>query len=316
MKKLLTPVLALGTLILAGCAGNELTGGTTPGTGGGGGASDQPAAVMEQGDTYLAQAVMSMNMLAPNTNAATALKMRKAAPDPTLLDTVADQVLAGIEGVAALVNFNPQTIVETVSDREGYEKLYTITVDSYGGTAETYSLYFNERTVVETDDDETETITYMTGIAIMDGVEFTLEGERSEEVEGLETETETELRIYRDRQNYVEISQEFEDNENEYEYKLVENGMEVRSEEYEFETDRNGNLVISLERESAGQEYEIKIHSSDAGITRVEFEIELPNVDDIEGTVTIGVDELGNTVYTLRFDGSDKVYTKTVGAAA
>lgn len=311
MKKTLIGAAILAGATLASCTGNLVSQSTsTPNQTVDSSQTTSPA--IDEQNTYIAQTIMSMNLL--DASPVASLATRKArAVDPTVYDALAEDILSGIEGITAITNFNPGEVVEKTSDKAEYAKLFTITMNGLDGTSETYDLYFNEETRTYQEEwDETETVTILRGLAIKDGVEFTLSGIETEETEGRETERELELKISRDRSNYVLIEQEFEFNENEYEYTLVENGREVSSSEYSLETDRRGNVVISLEREEGGKEFEIHVLQSEAGLKDVIIEIEHPSVGEINGRVTISQDAEGSTVYTLTFFGYDKTYVKTV----
>lgn len=311
MKKTLIGAAILAGATLASCTGNLVSQSTsTPNQTVDSTQTTSPA--IDEQNTYIAQTIMSMNLL--DASPVASLAARKArAVDPTVYDALAEDILSGIEGITAITNFNPGEVVEKTSDKAEYAKLFTITMNGLDGTSETYDLYFNEETrTYQEGKDETETVTTLRGLAIKDGVEFTLSGTETEETEGRETERELELKISRDRSNYVLIEQEFEFNENEYEYTLVENGREVSSSEYSLETDRRGNVVVSLEREEGGKEFEIKVLQSEAGIEDVLVEIEHPSLGEINGRVTISQDAEGSTVYTLAFFGYDKTYVKTV----
>ena len=311
MKKTLIGAAILAGATLASCTGNLVSQSTsTPNQTADSTQTTSPA--IDEQNTYIAQTIMSMNLL--DASPVASLAARKArAVDPTVYDALAEDILSGIEGITAITNFNPGEVVEKTSDKAEYAKLFTITMNGLDGTSETYDLYFNEETrTYQEGKDETETVTTLRGLAIKDGVEFTLSGTETEETEGRETERELELKISRDRSNYVLIEQEFEFNENEYEYTLVENGREVSSSEYSLETDRRGNVVVSLEREESGKEFEIKVLQSEAGIEDVLVEIEHPSLGEINGRVTISQDAEGSTVYTLTFFGYDKTYVKTV----
>lgn len=311
MKKILIGAAILAGATLASCNGN-LVGGSGSNSTGTAGNSETVTSGIDEQNTYIAQTIMSMNLL--DASPVASLAARKArAVDPTVYDALAEDILSGIEGITAITNFNPGEVVEKTSDKAEYAKLFTITMNGLDGTSETYDLYFNEETrTYQEGRDETETVTTLRGLAIKDGIEFALSGTETEETEGWETERELELKISRDRSNYVLIEQEFEFNENEYEYTLVENGREVSSSEYSLETDRRGNVVVSLEREESGKEFEINVLQSEAGLEDVIVEIEHPSVGEINGRVTISQDAEGSTVYALTFFGYDKTYVKTV----
>ena len=311
-------LLALGAgLILASCTGGKVVGTTSESVGDTTPPIDtsvpSTGSVQDDDTTYLAQSIMSINLLGGSS--ASPLGLRKTSPSisPTIYDEAAEEILSGIEGVASIVNFNPQSIQESASDREGYAKLYTITLSSIEGDSETYSLYFNETTRTDNEGrDEVETVTTLKGLAIKDGVEYTLTGKRTVETEGREEETELELRISDDSHNYVDISQEMEFLENEYEYKLVEGGRTIKEEEFEIEQGRNGMLAVTLEREIQGQEFEITVLSNEGTIIGAMVEVEIRGLGGITGEITLSKNEQGADVYTLKFRGYDKVYTKVV----
>ena len=143
---------------------------------------------------------------------------------------------------------------ESASDREGYaKKLEISSIDLYGNT-QNFVIYFNERqgAVDWDDDDKDEVKTVLEGIMISGEREYTVIGERETERD----EAELEFRAYLDRQNYVEIERKTENGEEEFGYKIVENGRVVEefelgieqkagTVEVEIESfDKNGNAIV------------------------------------------------------------------------
>ncbi len=319
----------LGLLAILGAA-TALASCTAAGTPGENGDSNGNATIESGGGTsqtvssettYMAQAVMSVNLLGCSVNSNVPLARRAQAPAagstsaeaPSIYDQVAEEVLSGIEGLMSIIGFDATSVVEGVSDREGYEKMYQITMPSLATGSVSYEFHLNEKTWVEQDDDEKETFTSLKGLVVMGELEYTVTGLKTVEEEGRgEIETELEFAVRLDEGNYVLISQEMEDRENEYEYTLIKNGREVANEEFSFETDRRGRLVVSLEREVNGQEFEIELLATEDGIKGAVVEVELRNGREIEGVIGVETGENGETVFTLRFLGQDKVYRKAV----
>ena len=231
---------------------------------------------------------------------------------PSLEEEIANEILDSASSLSSLLSFSPSEIVTLESDKEEYETCYQISLNHFDESKETYTMYLNEETREEQDDDELETITTLRGLAIKDGIEYSIRGTRSEEIEGRESETELELTIAQDAQNFVTIEQSLENGENEYEYSLTKNGRLVKEEEYEFETLRNGKIVVSLEREAEGKEIEIDLYAEGNTIKRAAFEVEVRGDREYEGFLTISPQEDGTTLYQVTFKHSENTYEKII----
>lgn len=318
-------ILGAGMLLAAGILAGCGTASTGKGSEGGSQGDGTGTLVLKEETGYLAQAVLSLDLLGGIGGAEAFPAGIMKAPDlvpgegiasesqaaPTEKDLLAEEILLSAHSLGSLLSFSPGSVETLPSDREGYESLQVVTINDIDGTSETYSLYLNETVwEIEEEHDEWERTTRIEGIAIRDGVEYAVRGERSEEKERDEWETELELRIALDAKNYVEIEQSLEDNENEYEYTLVENGREVESMEYEFETLRNGKLALGLEREVGGEEFEITLFADEDGLMGASFEVEKRNGREIEGWLTLTKNPDGTTTYQVRFEDDQKVYEK------
>ena len=151
----------------------------------------------------------------------------------------------GIELNNRLDDIENKFVVEE-SDKDLYETKITYNGQGLDNEEQTYIIYYKE-TIVNDDDkgkDKDEVETTLEGIAIVDGQEYKVFGEKEVEKDELEIE----LEIIFDKDNYVKISQEKENNKTEYEYEVVKNGRTVNEFEMEFKQ-KNGKMVIEIEKE-------------------------------------------------------------------
>lgn len=200
-------------------------------------------------------AISSIHMLS-DASPVTALNKKMAPLTQTEKDTIIDNLKIVEDMLSNNVNVSP----EQVSDRQGYEKMYTVQT-SYLTTPETYTFYYTETKldVVDDDDDdfdwEKEENFRLTGIVICDSVEYSLTG--TKEVE--DNETEISFRIQKDATNYVEIEHEQETNERSFEYSQYTNGVKVFETEMEYEYNKNKDrLEVEFEKESANNKESYK----------------------------------------------------------
>ena len=124
-----------------------------------------------------------------------------------------------------------------------YNFVMTISIPNLSNT-NTYKLYYDEiatETQVEIQDEETETeiSTTLEGVLIANETHFKVEGKKTIETEGNETEYSIEFKTYFDENNYVVVEQSSENNELEYEYEIYKNGVKVQKIEIEFEKENN-----------------------------------------------------------------------------
>ena len=118
-----------------------------------------------------------------------------------------------------------------------------------------YTLYYNEQTLFEEDEDEDidEVASKLEGVMIKNEIPFLIEGKK--EVEN--DEFECELIIYEDatKQNYIKINQETETNENEYTYEFFKDGRCIRELSLELEIENN-KKEMSIEIQEGNLEKE------------------------------------------------------------
>ena len=154
---------------------------------------------------------------------------------------------------------------------------------------------------------------------VIDGVDYYLEGERSEETEKDETETELKIRAYgdiTDKTSYIQMEQEYSaengETETEYVYSIYSNGELLEQTAVEFETENKDG--------KAETEYELEFRS---GTTKGKYIVEREVKDDrtsikvkynIDGKTGVFhireiTDESGNKQYEYSYsDGSKQVF--------
>ena len=256
-------------------------------------------------DVYGMGAVSSVRLLKSNISA-NAVKAFSAAN--AIARTAADesedeakrQAKKFNDYFSALNSFFGDDVVSTSTEantdgRYPYKTKMTITGKDFAGQTNTYIMYYTETLSGSEDDDyddddeeETENEYKLTGIMIIEGVEYNLEGERSEEAEKDESETELKIRAYADpsdKTSYVQMEQELSvengETETEYVYSVYVNGELLEQTAVEFETENKNNKVetkyelefrsgetkgkYSVEREVVNDNAEIKVKYNIAG---------------------------------------------------
>ena len=169
------------------------------------------------------------------------------------------------------------------------------------------------------EDEETENEYQLVGVMVIDGADYYLEGERSEETEKDESETELKIRAYADKTDktsYIQMEQEYSvedgETETEYVYSIYANGELIEQTAVEFETENKNNKVET--------EYELEFRSGTSkGKYVVEREVKdnkisikvKYNIDGKTGVFHIReiTDENGNKQYEYSYnDGSKQVF--------
>ena len=224
-----------------------------------------------------------------------------------------------------LVDDGPIVSKEEKSDRPEYEVKVTYVTKDLAGEETTFVIYYNQVLESENiehskkdevkpvddeeddddDEDETEEQEYtLNGIALVDGVEYTLVGEKELE----NNEYELKITISFDKLNTVTFKEEKELDETEYSYKVVKDGKKF--------------LELEFEAEEIDQEIEIEVVTTERGFKEsYKFEKELENGKHIivikykgkGNTLTIkatGVlnEETGVVEYTYKVKENNKEY--------
>ncbi len=147
------------------------------------------------------------------------------------------------------------TVANTDSNYD-YETKMTITGKDFNGKTVTYTMYYTE-TLLQDDFDEDEQEYKLVGIMTIDGANYYLEGERSEESEKDESETELKIRAYADKEDktsYIQMEQEYSiengETETEYVYSIYAGGELLEQTAVEFETEnKDGKVETEYELE-------------------------------------------------------------------
>ena len=199
------------------------------------------------------------------------------------------------EYFTALDSFLGDDVVSTITEANTdsnyeYETKMTIKGKDFDGETVIYTMYYTE-TLVKADsaddensadddedsadddedagdddedaaneDEETENEYQLVGVMVIDGADYYLEGERSEETEKGESETELKIRAYADKTDktsYIQMEQEYSvedgETETEYVYSIYANGELIEQTAVEFETETKNNKVET--------EYELEFRS-------------------------------------------------------
>lgn len=165
---------------------------------------------------------------------------------------ITDEDLAGTESCLTMFgdviknNGYTQTVEKNTDSSEELKKynfVMTISIPNLSNIG-VYKLYYDEiatETQVEIEDEETETeiSTTLEGVLIANETHFKVEGKKTIETEGDNTEYSIEFKTYFDENNYVVVEQSSENNEHEYEYEIYKKGVKVQKIEIEFEKENN-----------------------------------------------------------------------------
>ena len=299
-------------------------------------------------DVYGMGAVSSVRLLGNNmsssavktfsaVSAATQMRACKVESASSTIDNseqeVKEQTERFNEYFTALDSFLGDDVVSTTTEANTdsnyeYETKMTIKGKDFNGETVTYTMYYTE-TLVKADfdddegaaneDEETESEYQLVGVMVIDGADYYLEGERSEETEKDESETELKIRAYADKTDktsYIQMEQEqsVEDRETEteYVYSIYANGELIEQTAVEFETETKNNKVET--------EYELEFRSGTSkGKYVVEREVKdnkisikvKYNIDGKTGVFHIReiTDKNGNKQYEYSYnDGSKQVF--------
>lgn len=234
------------------------------------------------------------------------------------------------EYFTALDSFLGDDVVSTITEANTdsnyeYETKMTIKGKDFDGETVIYTMYYTE-TLVKADsaddedvDEETENEYHLVGVMVIDGTDYYLEGERSEETKKDESETELKIRAYADKTDktsYIQMEQEYSvedgETETEYVYSIYANGKLIEQTAVEFETENKNNKLET--------EYELEFRSGTSkGKYVVEREVKDNkvsikvnyNIDGKTGVFHIReiTDENGNKQYEYSYnDGSNQVF--------
>ncbi len=176
------------------------------------------------------------------------------------------------------------TVSEENTDAEFSDYRYKLTVNSVDdmGNSKSYVIYYSETLTTELDDDafdsddsdEEEEQSYVIyGATTVEGTLYRIEGHRSLEKDGTETESEMYLKVYKDGDENTfteiseEISKEADENEIQYVYKTYTDGKLTDETVIEFEEEmENGQteMVFVFDFKTASGREKFVLHAPDA----------------------------------------------------
>ncbi len=326
MKKLLTILLAavtIAALLIVGCK------------------NDENASLEKTNDFYGMGAVTAVKLLNSEFSAQAIgglasvgkLRAKKTVNDSLDIDTVKENAKTFHQYLGMLDGFLGDEVVKTELSKNSDEKyaeyenkLVIIGKDVHGNSV-THVMYYSEtlqRVEEETDDDdfeievEVEKEYRLTGVLVLDGVDYPMTGERNEETDGDEREDEIKIRAYmneNDKSTYVQVKQETEvetgEMEEKYVYTVVVDGKVVEETAVEFETEKKllkdeiKYEVEFLSGDGAGKYSIKKIADGDKVMLKVEYRL---NGKGGEFIVREVLNDLGAKAYEYRFeDGSSLI---------
>ena len=260
MKKLpLLTIISAGVGLLASC--NLTPTGTTT-------TSQDPIATdptTTQGthNLYAFEAATSIGLLdyLGDSSPAPALHVRKAqAETPSETPAVSETIKEYLPTVEAAL-LGDEILADSVagqSNREGYTSMLTITYKDITLQSNTFEMHFNETIIEDKDDDDDddwddrhekddqEQESFIEGIVVVGENEYPMRGMKELEND----EFEVEFRYILGENSYIEVKQEKELGESEFEYTVVENGrktldysLEVEDNEVDLEIRDRANMV-------------------------------------------------------------------------
>ena len=212
------------------------------------------------------------------------------------------------------------TTVANTDSSYDYETKMTVNGKDFNGATVTYTMYYTE-TLVKTnttdENEETESEYQLTGVMVIDDVDYYLEGERSEENEKDESETELKIRAYankQDKTSYIQMEQEYSvengETETEYVYSIYVGGELLEQTAVEFETEnKDGKVETEYELEfRKGTSKGKYIVEREVVENKAEIKVKYA-IDGKSGEFRIReiTDENGNKQYEYTFSDNEKM---------
>ncbi len=175
----------------------------------------------------------SANILTDSSNQLVIPEINNNETTPEVVETSSminvNEYLTMIE--AMFVEEKPLVMNDESSDLSEYEFKVIFEARDLTGKKSNYVIYYNQIEITEKDDDifEEEKEYRLEGVAVIEGVNYQIKGEK--ELEGRETSLDITIKL--DSQNYVVIEQEIDNNEQEYEYEVYKDGKKYTSISFE-----------------------------------------------------------------------------------
>ena len=286
-------------------------------------------------DVYGMGAVSSVKLLGSNLSA-NAVKSLAAVNAATRTDTygvklasLTDDSESSGEAQAekfneyftALDSFLGEDVISTSTEantdsRYPYDTKMTINGRDFNGETVTYVMYYTE-TLAHYDSDDDEIEYRLEGVMVIDGSDYYLEGERSEENEKDESETELKIRAYADKADksaYIQMEQEYSvekgETETEYVYSVYSDGKLLEQTAVEFEQEsKNGKTETEYELEfRSGTSKGKYVVKREVVNNKTEIKVKYV-IDGNSGEFRIReiTDDNGNKHYEYTFSDNEKV---------
>jgi len=268
-------------------------------------------------DIYLFSAVSSTSLLTANSPV-TSVAYQLSDEDETLVENEVDDINKYLMMMEQFLGQNNGLSTEIVeSDRPEYQhKVEFNTVDLLGNQV-VHTLYYQEEaleTVTDTTTDdfnstkseteeeviEDEQVTKITGLLIMNGLEYLVEGKK--EIE--DNESKIEMKSFIDEDNYVKVVSKVEDNERKYFYEIVTDGVVTMQSKVKFENEDNETkFVLEYSNGDVSGFFEFKREiDDDEDIIKIKYEINQGNTSESgEVKILVVTDPLtNNTTYQFK----------------
>ena len=215
-------------------------------------------------DVYAYGAFSATTLLA-NTGSETTTLANTTVTDEQL--NKINQYIGMFEDLTSSEGFKQETVKNEDAAYASYETKMSVKAGD-----KNYVVYYNEAALDEKDEDEDEDeiSTKLDGIMLMNDTEYTITGVK--EIEEDEVEIEIVSKI--DESNYVKVTQEIENDEQEFEYEVMKNGV-VEYSSIEIEKENNEvevELQFGKDEESATI-YEFKQQVNEDNSTKMEIEV-------------------------------------------
>lgn len=246
--------------------------------------------------------------------------------------TSAEILIADIDKQIAImesyISDSPIGYVSEISDRTEYTHKSIISAKDLVGNTLQYTMYYNEvlegseaiaQEDIDDDEDEDEDEDDLdqeqefaiTGVLVVDGVDYKLVGQK--ELEEGEFELELTAYLNESETSYILFEQEIEAGEEEFAYKIYNDNVLIDEFEIEVERDASGEEEFKYVSNKNGQSIEMEYAKEvEDGITKYEIE---NTINDVKTTVelVIGavVDGKQDYTYTLA-DGTEVLIVKTI----
>ena len=218
----------------------------------------------------------------------------------------------GLDGyltlVGSLLSDGGFGMISQTSDRAEYSEKMIVSCKDISGNDVSYIMYYNQLlTDREEDEDEVEETYSIEGVMLVDGAEYPIRGERESEVEDGESEAETSFRVTLGEGRYMLVEQSFEtdedgEQEQEYSYKIYENGKLTARSSFEYEVE-DGKTEVKMTSFADGQS-QVFYFEKDTVDGRDIIRLRVGAGKDAERYIIVALkDENGNVFYEYLDEG-------------